>query len=46
MRAANVIAISEPVDGPKEIDTDTLIRKVADTLHRSISRSPTPSKPA
>ena len=34
MRSADVIAISEPFNGPKQADSDTLIRKVADTLHR------------
>lgn len=34
MRTADVIAISEPFSGPKGIDKDALIRKVADTLHR------------
>ena len=33
MRSADVIAISEPFNGPRQ-DADTLIRKVADTLHR------------
>lgn len=34
MRTADVIALSEPFNGPKRSDTETLIRKVADTLHR------------
>ncbi len=34
MRSADVIAISEPFSGPKAVDQDTLVRKVADTLHR------------
>lgn len=34
MRTADVIAISEPFNGPNGIDKDVLIRKVADTLHR------------
>ncbi|AHB48563.1 hypothetical protein W911_09445 [Hyphomicrobium nitrativorans NL23] len=34
MRSADVIAISEPFNGPRKVDADTLIRKVADTLHR------------
>ncbi|HRN88587.1 hypothetical protein [Hyphomicrobium sp.] len=34
VRSADVIAISEPFNGPKQADSDTLIRKVADTLHR------------
>ena len=34
MRTADVIAISEPFSGPKLADTEALIRKVADTLHR------------
>ena len=34
MRSADVIAISEPFNGPRKADSDMLIRKVADTLHR------------
>lgn len=34
MRTADVIALSEPFNGPRNNDADTLIRKVADTLHR------------
>lgn len=34
MRSADVIAISEPFNGPRKADADMLIRKVADTLHR------------
>lgn len=33
MRSPDVVAISEPFNGPRA-DPDTLIRKVADTLHR------------
>ncbi len=34
MRTADVIAISEPFNGPKQGDPEALIRKVAETLHR------------
>lgn len=34
MHTADVIAISEPFNGPRKADTDMLIRKVAETLHR------------
>lgn len=34
MRTADVIALSEPFNGPKSTDPEALIRKVADTLHR------------
>lgn len=34
MRSADVVAISEPFNGPRGVDPDVLIRKVADTLHR------------
>lgn len=34
MRSADVIALSEPFNGPKASDAENLIRKVADTLHR------------
>lgn len=34
MGPADVIAISEPFNGPRKADADALIRKVADTLHR------------
>lgn len=34
MRTADVIAISEPFNGPSQTDSDVIIRKVAQTLHR------------
>lgn len=34
MRTADVIPLSEPFNGPKQTDTDIMIRKVAETLHR------------
>ena len=34
MRSADVVAISEPFNGPRPADPDALIRRVADTLHR------------
>ena len=34
MRSADVIALSEPFNGPKQADVDVVIRKVAEALHR------------
>lgn len=34
MRTADVVAISEPFNGPKQVESDAMIRKVAETLHR------------
>ncbi len=34
MRTADVIPLAEPFSGPGTADTEMLIRKVADTLHR------------
>lgn len=33
-RGTEVFAIAEPFNGPRSVDTEALIRRVADTLHR------------
>jgi hypothetical protein len=34
MRSADIVALPDPFSGPRKADAETLIRKVAETLHR------------